>query len=88
MIVHNEIPMHLHPEDCICFHCYQLVVPPMVAWMGSTAEIVMHPACVVELAIRLFRDVHEIEKTTQRYVTGPRSVEEWRRQLVASEHGT
>lgn len=88
MIVHNEMPVHLAADGRICFHCYRDVTPPVVVWMGSTAEIVMHPECVVELAIRLFRDVHEIEQSTQRYVTGPRSVEEWRRQLVASEHST
>jgi hypothetical protein len=37
--------------------------------------------CVLELFVRLARDVHEIEKRTRRHVT----VERWRRDLIGEE---
>jgi hypothetical protein len=45
-----------------CFLCGSTLSDPAVHWMGSTGSIFLHPACVLALSVRLFRDVHEIEK--------------------------
>lgn len=44
-----------------CFYCHNTTADPAITWAGATAEIFLHPACVVELALRLLRDVHEFE---------------------------
>ena len=46
-----------------CFLCWNPLEDPAIHWMGSTGDIYLHPACVIELAIRMFRDVHEVECT-------------------------
>jgi hypothetical protein len=43
-----------------CFLCGGGLHDPAVFWMGATAEVYFHPDCVVDLAVRMFRDVHEI----------------------------
>lgn len=53
-----------HPGRC--FHCEQPTGDPQVWWIGvdehgRCIHIVLHPACAIELAIRMLRDVHEIE---------------------------
>ena len=56
-----------------CFFCGKRAGYPSVVWIGFGAEITLHPKCVVELTIRLYRDLHEIEckakKLTHGYVT-------------------
>ena len=47
-----------------CFLCGEALHDPAVFWAGMTAEIYLHPACVVELAVALFRDLSELK--TQR----------------------
>jgi hypothetical protein len=44
-----------------CFLCHRPLSDPAVHWMGADAEIFLHPACTTDLAVRLFRDLHEIE---------------------------
>ncbi len=56
--VKNEAP---------CFYCGRPLSFPFILWMG-TSDLALHPHCVVELSIRLFRDVHEVECKTD-YVT-------------------
>lgn len=70
-------------ED-VCFYCYRQLNAPVVMWMGSTSNIYLHPACVVELGIRLFRDVHQIECATNSYVTA-RTTPELRLRLLHEE---
>lgn len=43
-----------------CFYCYLPLDDPAVMWIGEH-DIFFHPHCVLNLAIRLFRDVHEIQ---------------------------
>jgi hypothetical protein len=43
-----------------CFLCGGELHDPAVFWMGVTAEIYLHTDCVLDLAVRGFRDVHEI----------------------------
>lgn len=51
------------PADLKCFYCHTSIeAMPYINWMGTT-EIELHPACVVELCLRLLRDVHEVECT-------------------------
>lgn len=52
-----------------CFYCYHAVADPAVVWSGATGEIFLHAPCVVELTIRLYRDVHQLETATHRNVT-------------------
>jgi hypothetical protein len=56
------------PEHDVCFYCWGPLDNPAIEWSGSTGFICLHPGCVVELAIRLVRDVHEVESRTGRYV--------------------
>jgi hypothetical protein len=51
-------------EDC--FLCGQALADPAVHWMGATAEIYLHPDCVTELAIALFRDLSELKQLQKR----------------------
>ena len=44
-----------------CFYCHGTLEDPAVMWMGHHGNILLHPGCVVDLTIRLFRDVHEIQ---------------------------
>lgn len=50
-----------------CYYCGQPIAPPAVWWRGGEigqyggGDIVLHPACCLELVVRLVRDVHEIE---------------------------
>jgi hypothetical protein len=41
----------------------------------------LHAGCVLELFVRLARDVHEVEHRTRRHVT----VERWRCDLIGEE---
>ncbi len=48
-----------------CFHCHKPMFAPAIEWRGQAEKeyvtLYLHPACAVEFAIRLLRDVHEIE---------------------------
>lgn len=59
------------PEGQQCFYCYAPIRAIAVFWMGAAGELWLHPACVVELTIRLYRDVHEVECGTNTYVARP-----------------
>ena len=70
-------------QQC-CFYCGHGLASPFVIWMGFGEPIALHPACVVELAIRLFRDVHEIECAANAYITS-RTLPELRERLRQEE---
>lgn len=68
-----------------CFYCYGPIYPPGVMWMGSDdLAVVLHPPCVLELFIRLGRDVLQIEQTTGQYFAAGET-HKLRTRLVASE---
>ena len=67
-----------------CFYCGSALRSPFVVWTGFGESIALHPGCVVELAIRLFRDVHEIECSTDAYITS-RTLPELRERLRQEE---
>lgn len=46
-----------------CFFCHTLLDDPAVCWSGADADIYLHPDCVPDLAVRMFRDVHEIRNS-------------------------
>lgn len=48
-------------EKETCFYCGRPTSDPAIVWSGFGGEIFLHPACVAELALRLFRDLHELE---------------------------
>ena len=48
-------------EPLTCFLCGERVCPPLIEWSGCGATIALHPACAVDLTIRLMRDVHALE---------------------------
>ena len=56
------------PAGTECFYCYQPIAAVAIFWMGNECDLWLHPECVVELTIRLFRDVHEYEIGTHTYV--------------------
>jgi hypothetical protein len=56
-------------EDQHCFHCGATVVDPGIMWSGFSDDVFLHPACALELTIRLMRDVHEYEHRTGDRVT-------------------
>ena len=79
-------------REASCFYCHEPVSAPALYWMGSAPReedhaslLVLHPACTVELAIRLFRDVHEIECRTYEYVTEMPGIERLRTRLLREE---
>lgn len=49
------------PEGQRCFYCGDTIRDVGIMWMGLTGHVYLHPPCVVELTIRLLRDVHEYE---------------------------
>ncbi len=56
-------------EGHICFFCGNPTHDPAIVWSGFGDEIFLHPACSMELVLRLVRDVHELEhKTDSRLV--------------------
>lgn len=56
-----------------CFYCHGPLSDPAIAWWGGDGiTMFLHPACVAELALRLFRDLHELEcKTHSRLAMVP-----------------
>ena len=44
-----------------CFYCYAPLSDPAIFWMGATGDLYLHPRCVLDLFVRLARDVHESE---------------------------
>ena len=60
-------------NDVLCFFCFEVLTlwgdtrTPIIHWAGATGDIYLHPDCVLQLAIRMFRDVHEVQiKKTNR----------------------
>ena len=52
-----------------CYYCGQPITAPAIWWMGHRGQygggdVVLHPACCLELVVRLIRDVHELECRT------------------------
>jgi hypothetical protein len=67
----HELGDFLTAAGKTCFYCHGLIVAdPAILWSGAYGNIHLHPACTVELAVRLFRDVHQIECEKHQYVTG------------------
>ena len=64
----------IRPDDLIygpdlaekdCFYCYKKFSGVAIFWMGSNGDLWLHPECLLKLAVRMFRDVHEEEITVQ-----------------------
>jgi hypothetical protein len=68
MSLTGPLGSHPKPEHAQCFYCDQPLRAPSVDWMGATGTISLHPGCVVELTIRLYRDLHELECRTNVYI--------------------
>ena len=51
-------------DEQICFFCSQSFDKVAIMWDGSGASIWLHSDCFIKLAIRMFRDVHELEITS------------------------
>ena len=54
-----------------CYYCAAHLGSPFVMWMGAGEPLALHPRCVVELSIRLLRDVHQVECETGNDITNP-----------------
>ncbi len=56
-------------EDC--FYCGRIIeADPVIEWRGfADFRFLLHPCCLVELTIRLFRDLHELECRNKRKIT-------------------
>jgi hypothetical protein len=44
-----------------CFFCYRPLTRPFVLWSGASGYLSLHPACVLNLFLRLARDVWELQ---------------------------
>lgn len=84
MTVSIVTPTHPHANEP-CFYCGDAVTASGVHWLGATGSIVFHPVCLIEFAIRTFRDLHAIECANDRYITAPPALDGFRRQLLAEE---
>jgi hypothetical protein len=67
-----------------CFYCGEHLTAPFIIWIGVGDPLALHPSCVVELSIRLLRDVWQIENTTSSYITS-RTLPELRERLRSEE---
>jgi hypothetical protein len=52
-----------------CYYCIDDLTSPFIVWQGGGDPVALHPRCVVELSIRLLRDVWEVECTSDTYIT-------------------
>ena len=53
-----------------CFFCSAPLTAPFVAWRGAAPDMLaLHPGCVLDLTMRLMRDVWELECKTELRVT-------------------
>ena len=48
-----------------CFYCGQSFDKVAIMWDGIGDSIWLHSDCFIKLAIRMFRDVHELEITSK-----------------------
>lgn len=83
-IINHEDEVYKSVIGSDCFYCSGPVYPPGVYWVGSGGELLLHAPCVMELGLRLGRDVLEVEKRTRQYFA-PGEVHTLRTRLVASE---
>lgn len=57
----------IHASGQTCFHCCQPVTEdPAIYWLGAneqneSIDLMLHPACALDFALRLLRDVHAYE---------------------------
>lgn len=64
IIMEIHVEPHSHDGSDIekgCFLCWKPLSAPTIHWMGSNGSIFLHPHCVLDLAVRMFRDLHEVE---------------------------
>lgn len=61
---------HFGSEDADCFFCGERLGTPFVLWQGTgpLGRLVLHPACVLELNLRISRDVHAIQHELRMHV--------------------
>jgi hypothetical protein len=54
-------PYAYNPADP-CFYCHDPLSGEVVLyWGGSVGDIYFHPGCFLEMATRMFRDLHNVE---------------------------
>ena len=68
-----------------CFYCGGVLASPFIIWHGFGEAIALHPPCVIELTIRLYRDVHEIECSPGYGYVTERALPELRARLLREE---
>ena len=56
-------PAIMGKDENKCFYCCYPFErgDSYVEWMGAIGDILLHPECVVEMMLRMMRDVHEYE---------------------------
>ena len=66
-------------EEVPCFYCGKSMSYPGIFWVGNSignegsSSLILHPACAVDLFLRLGRDVWEIECKSNTYLNLPLS---------------
>lgn len=61
-------------DSATCFYCNDWLGDEIIEWHGHHSNapqlhaIAMHPACAVELCIRILRDAHQYECQTHRKI--------------------
>lgn len=83
-IITPDTPVYNHLLGQDCFYCAQPVHQAGVMWAGTPSELVLHAACVIELFLRLGRDVWQIECDTGKYVARTEGFD-FRTRLIAEE---
>ena len=53
-----------------CFYCGLAIGTfPFITWIGSGATINLHPACTLNLVVRLMHDVHDVQIHSSSHAT-------------------
>ena len=49
-------------EASCCFYCGEVISDDGVTWIGySGFDLTLHEQCCLNLVVRLFRDIHELQ---------------------------
>jgi hypothetical protein len=49
-------------DGMVCAYCHHLITETCITWWGvRDKDLTLHPACAVDLCLRILRDVHEVE---------------------------
>ncbi len=65
----HKVQLVKRPGEVTCFYCKKPLTSGYAAYWNGTTELYLHAPCLVELTIRMYRDVHEVELLNHKNVT-------------------